>query len=566
MLIQFPSHFQGMFQRVQSTYSPLLTDALRQIHEAPVPQALRPFLDHITVESSQPSFMLLPVIFLAAAEASGGITQRHIDALPTLLLSMEAIAIVDDTVDRTPMRSGRASFPKRFGDVSATPFTAALLTLIAERSKSCPAEVFDPVVRNLLRLLSMFLWERHNTYPEPARFEQWLEQRYEAAQVATQLILDGSFALNHHPPVPHAALKYFSYVFQDVDDIVSLVERRHEQGENDDLQMGVVTRPLLLTLAHTPSLIDSVEELWQHYRPLHQTSLLEFQERSAEIAQKTKPIYERLRAAIVEIGVPETARRMVGDMHRGVEATSAPLRPFMRELMLSIANRLRRCDRPDLTHILDKGLSDELWSDRAECRTPMTTPRASKTICVFSSSSDIVAPAYRDLATALGAAIGGRGDKLVFGGSTTGLMGAVAQSTHAHGGEVICVIPEMMRGTPYVFEPARETVVAQNLRTRKEIMGARADAFVVLPGGFGTLDETFEILAAKQLQVHTKPIVFLNAMGFWDPLVNLFEHLFRERFANAEHHQPLYHLAQSPEAVFAYLDAYQPPQFPIKWF
>ena len=118
-----------------------------------------------------------------------------------------------------------------------------------------------------------------------------------------------------------------------------------------------------------------------------------------------------------------------------------------------------------------------------------------------------------------------------------------------------------MRGTPYVFERSTEVVVTRDLRTRKAAMEARADAFVVLPGGFGTLDETLEIVAAKQMHMHRKPIVFVNAKGFWEPLTALFEHLFRERFASAQHHRHLYHLAQEPEGVFAYLDSYVPPPF-----
>src|SRR5687767_11651478 len=127
--LQFPKQFRGMFHRVESTYRPLLSEAMKQVHEAPIPAELRPFFAHVTVENPQPAFILIPLMFLSAAEASGGITPRHSDALPSLLLSMEVTAIADDTVDRTPMRSGRMSFPRRFGEASATPFTGALLML-----------------------------------------------------------------------------------------------------------------------------------------------------------------------------------------------------------------------------------------------------------------------------------------------------------------------------------------------------------------------------------------------------------------------------------------------------
>ena len=196
----------------------------------------------------------------------------------------------------------------------------------------------------------------------------------------------------------------------------------------------------------------------------------------------------------------------------------------------------------------------------------MNVKRPAQSICVYSSSSDIVDPTYFELATALGAAIGGRGDRLVFGGSNTGMMGIVARAVKDHGGEVIGVIPEVMRGTPYVFDRADEIVTVKDLRARKAEMEARADAFVALPGGLGTLDELVEILAAKQLHFHRKPIVLLNFKGFYEPLAVFFEHLFRERFASAEHHRHLYHLANDIEETLSYIDTYAPAPFPVKWF
>jgi uncharacterized protein (TIGR00730 family) len=197
----------------------------------------------------------------------------------------------------------------------------------------------------------------------------------------------------------------------------------------------------------------------------------------------------------------------------------------------------------------------------------MTNPkRPPQSICVYSSSSDTVDPAYFELATALGAAIGRRGDRLVFGGSNTGLMGVVAQAVKDHGGEVVAVIPEIMRGTPYVFDRADELVTTKDLRARKAEMEMRADAFVALPGGLGTLDELIEILAAKQLHFHQKPIVLVNFKGFYEPLAVFFEHLFRERFASAEHHRHLYHLAGHIEEALSYIDTYAPAPFPVKWF
>jgi hypothetical protein len=564
--IQFPNQFRGMFQRVESTYRPLLVDALKKVHEAPIPAELRPFFDHVTVESPQPSFMLIPLMFLAAAEASGGITPRHIEALPAMLLSMEVTAIADDTVDRTPMRSGRMSFPRRFGEASATPFTGALLMLMAQHARRCSPEFSDALLQYVLRIFSMFLWERQNTYPEQATFEHWLSQRYAATGVATAFAIDSALALNGRAPLPSSVVDRFSYIFQDVDDLVGLLERRDEQGENDDLQMGIVTRPLLLSIGQRPELGTLVEQLWKEYRPLHSASLMEFQQQHAEISDRTRFLHDRLRQAMLEIGVPAAARCIIEDLRACLEETPAAIRPFLRELTLSIIDRLHRCEDPELNRILEECFREEPREEAARSGQGPTPAREPRTLCVYCSSSGIVEPAWFELAAALGAEIARRGDRLVFGGGNTGLMGAVAHATREHGGEVISVIPEVMRGTPYVFEQSTELIATRDLRGRKAAMEMRADAFVVLPGGFGTLDEALEIIASKQLHMHRKPIVFVNAKGFWEPLTALFEHLFKERFASAQHHRHIYHLAEDLPGVFAYLDAYVPPPFPAKWF
>jgi uncharacterized protein (TIGR00730 family) len=557
--IRWPDQFRGLFERVAAAHGHLVEDALRELQVADVPAKLKPFFDHVGVESVQASFMLVPLIFLAAADASGGVTEAHVEALPILLLGMEAVAINDDAVDRTPTRSGRTSFPMRFGHASATPFTGALLMLMAERSKKCPVAFVDRMVNYHLHLCSMVLWEWQNVYPTPERFQAWLQNRYDETRITVEYTMDSALALNGLPRLPRAAIEPFSRIFQDVDDIVNLVERRDELGENDDLRMGVVTRPLLLTLERVPSLDADVELFWEHYRPLRDASIIDFQERQVEVGDKTQALHHAIRAMLLEIGVPETVRCMLADADRCVLETPEALRPFMRELVLTIMDRLRHCGHAALDRLLDEGSPPE--QDVEE-----SGPLPLHSICVYSSSSDVIDPAYREGAVALGAALGRRGMRLVFGGSNTGLMGVVARAVKDHGGEITGVIPEIMRGTPYVYDGANEIVAAKDLRARKAEMEARADAFVVLPGGLGTLDELLEVLAAKQMHFHEKPIVLLNVNGFYEPLANLFEHLFRERFASAEHHRNLYHLADDIEDALSYLDTYAPPPFPARWF
>lgn len=158
-----------------------------------------------------------------------------------------------------------------------------------------------------------------------------------------------------------------------------------------------------------------------------------------------------------------------------------------------------------------------------------------------------------------------RGDVLVYGGTHVGLMGTVARSLQDRAGRIVGVIPKFMADRGLVHPTADELILTGDMRERKAVMESRADAFLALPGGFGTLEEMMEIVTLKQLQQHTKPVVFLNTAGFYDPLVELFEHMLAHRFIKS-YADSLYLFAPDVEAVFAYLDAYQPPQLEPKWF
>lgn len=178
-------------------------------------------------------------------------------------------------------------------------------------------------------------------------------------------------------------------------------------------------------------------------------------------------------------------------------------------------------------------------------------------VCVYMASSSAVAPEFFTAAERLGALLAERRDTLIFGGSRVGLMGAVARAVHEHGGRVVGVLPQVIHDLDIAYCEADELIVTQDIRERKAIMDRRADAFVALPGGFGTLEEMFEILTLKQLRLHTKPIAIVNTAHFYDPLIALFEHLYQQRFARPEHRQ-LYYVASTPEEVCDYLDTYRP--------
>jgi cytokinin riboside 5'-monophosphate phosphoribohydrolase len=175
-------------------------------------------------------------------------------------------------------------------------------------------------------------------------------------------------------------------------------------------------------------------------------------------------------------------------------------------------------------------------------------------ICVYCASSNAVADAYVQAARAIGHGIAMRSWSLIYGGGSVGLMGTVAATAHEHGARVIGVIPQALLDREVGYTRADELIVTQTLRERKQIMDDRADAFVALPGGFGTLEELLEILTLRQLEYHDKPIIIVNILGYYDPLLAQFELIFTQHFT-AEHHRRLYTVVREIDQVFALLEA-----------
>ena len=200
-------------------------------------------------------------------------------------------------------------------------------------------------------------------------------------------------------------------------------------------------------------------------------------------------------------------------------------------------------------------------SDRAIGFDRMTPPP--RHVCVYCSSSAAVDRAHVTVARELGAALAARGDVLVWGGATVGLMGEVARAARAGGGRTIGVIPETLLAVEIADHAADELVVTADMLTRKAELARRADAFVALPGGFGTLEELLEQLTGRLLGFHDKPIVLADVDGFWQPLLDLFEHLYRERFARPESRDS-YSIARTAADVMAMLDV-PPVALPGKW-
>jgi uncharacterized protein (TIGR00730 family) len=151
-------------------------------------------------------------------------------------------------------------------------------------------------------------------------------------------------------------------------------------------------------------------------------------------------------------------------------------------------------------------------------------------VCVFCGASSGRVPAYADAARAFGAALAGRGLGLVYGGGRVGLMGAVADGALTAGGEVIGVIPQELLDRELAHPSLTELHVVGSLHERKALMAELSDAFVALPGGFGTLDELMEQLTWSQLGLHAKPVALFDVEGYWRPLIALARHATEEGF------------------------------------
>jgi uncharacterized protein (TIGR00730 family) len=156
-----------------------------------------------------------------------------------------------------------------------------------------------------------------------------------------------------------------------------------------------------------------------------------------------------------------------------------------------------------------------------------------RAVCVYCGSSNSASPAYLEAAALLGKTLADEGVKLVYGGGGVGLMGACARAAHEAGGRVLGIMPEFLRGREILFDDV-ETIVVQSMHERKQGLFENADAFIVLPGGIGTLEEVIELMSWRRMSLHAKPLVFYSPDGFWEPLFALLRHTVEEKLTPAE--------------------------------
>ena len=175
-----------------------------------------------------------------------------------------------------------------------------------------------------------------------------------------------------------------------------------------------------------------------------------------------------------------------------------------------------------------------------------------RSLCVYCGSSGAVAAQYRDAANELGAQLARAGIVLVYGGGRVGLMGLLADATLAAEGKVTGIIPSRLRDAEVAHRGVTELIVVDSMHERKRLMAERADAFAILPGGIGTLDEMFEIVSWKQLRLHDKPILLVDICGYWAPLRALLDHIIDKGFARPQTRR-LLHVVPSISALMAAL-------------
>jgi uncharacterized protein (TIGR00730 family) len=182
-----------------------------------------------------------------------------------------------------------------------------------------------------------------------------------------------------------------------------------------------------------------------------------------------------------------------------------------------------------------------------------------KSICIYCGSNSGNKPIYAERAKALGTRIASEGLQLVYGGGNVGLMGIVADAVLTNGGEVVGVIPEQLVQWEVAHKGVTRLEVVANMHERKARMFDLADAFVALPGGFGTLDEMFEMLTWRQLGLGQKPCAFLDVDGFYAPLMGMIDRMVEERFLHADQRHDLWH-GEDIDTLFTWMHDYTPAQ------
>ena len=194
----------------------------------------------------------------------------------------------------------------------------------------------------------------------------------------------------------------------------------------------------------------------------------------------------------------------------------------------------------------------------------MAEQQSIQSICVYCGSADGVRQEYYQAAFAMGQALAHEHIRIIYGAGKTGLMGAVADGALQAGGEVVGIMPANLNLPQLTHTGLTGLEVVENIQIRQARMNALADAFIALPGGYGTFDELFECLTWAQIGLHQKPIGLLNTLDYYDPLLALVQHALQEGFIYAEHRILLVHAAD-PADLLARLRRFEAPGNLDRW-
>jgi uncharacterized protein (TIGR00730 family) len=186
-----------------------------------------------------------------------------------------------------------------------------------------------------------------------------------------------------------------------------------------------------------------------------------------------------------------------------------------------------------------------------------------RSLCVYCGSSDLGPPEHRVAAASLGRLLAAAGIELVYGGGRVGLMGIIADAALSAGGRVTGIIPEYLIRAEVGHGTVSELIVVDSMHVRKETMFQRSDAFAILPGGPGTLDETFEMLTWRQLRLHDKPIVICNLGGYWNKLLDLIEMFIEAKYARPEF-RDFYTVVDRVEDILPAIEGARAPAIPAR--
>lgn len=198
-------------------------------------------------------------------------------------------------------------------------------------------------------------------------------------------------------------------------------------------------------------------------------------------------------------------------------------------------------------------------------QSPRSVPQHELTsVCVFCGANAGQLPVYNEVAAAMGRILAERNLSLVYGGGSVGLMGILARTAAEHGCHVTSIIPRSLMTRELSGELIGEPIIVDTMLQRKTIMAQRSDAFITMPGGFGTLDELFEMITWGQLGIHAKPLGILNVAGYYDPLLQMIDHAVDHGFIRPKHRQ-LVVSSTEPADLLDKLEQQELPEGLVKW-